>query len=308
MRIFLYIGFALLPLLLFGQSSRELKGDKLYEKGQFIKAINVYKQAWDETPDKILARKVAQCWHARNDLMEASRWYFKQLTFTDNQPSDYFDVIMCRILNKSFIKATELIDQMNQFFPGNRETEVYRAIVDLYEYELCTPDRAIDKKVDYCVELDGTENSNKGDSKVDYKWEFEDGAISTELKVRKCFKKSGEHIVEFSAITHSLHHKTKFDTTLIISFLEDPNFIITGSNNINQSIHLYAYNQTRHPNFHQMIWDTGDGHLYLGESVNHIFRKTGKQTITLYVLGKHENGDIYPIGCLKKPWNIIEGS
>ena len=296
----------LFGLVAHGQLKEERRGDAAYTSEKYLRAVSSYKEAYKLEPSYTLAKKIAESYHAGGYSKEAANWYFEILHHPNQTPVDYYKLINLLILNKEFVEAQEFIDLVVLFYPEEETKKpLYTALKNLYQYNECSPITAYSKKVNYCANLNAEGLTDNPNNNINYYWTFENGDIINGSSTRYCYKTPGIHKVKFTSVKKTLGNTTTFDTTITLNFFDDPDFEIAVANRKRPNeVNLYAYNFRNTDNFYEVVWDTGDGHLYFGESVQHKFSKKGKQTIRMYILGKSQFGEIYPIGCLKKSWTL----
>jgi len=293
-------------LVVKAQLSEERRGDSYFSSNKYLRAVSSYKDAYEIANSYVLAKKIAESYHAAGYLKEAANWYFQVLHFPEQTPRDYYKLINTYIITGEYQEAKRFFDFIPLFFPEEDKEPLYTALINLFQYNECNPRNATDKKVNYCVNLSAKgiiENNPK--SNTSYFWTFENTERINGIEARYCYKTPGVKQATFSSIKTSLETVTRFDTVITLNFFDQPNFEIASTNRRHpEEVNFYAYNFLNTENFYAIVWDTGDGHLYFGESVQHRFNKVGKYNVKMYILGKSQFGDIYPIGCLSKTWTL----
>ena len=307
MRYTLILISLFISLIVQAQLSEERRGDSYFSSGKYLRAVSAYKDAYKIDNSYTIAKKIAESYHAGGYLKETANWYFQVLHYPEQTPRDYYRLINTYIINNEFKEAQRFLDYLALFFPETEDkTTLYNALIKLFKYNECTPKSATDKKVNYCVNLSAKGIVENGPtSNTSYFWTFENKDRISGIEARYCYSTPGVKKAVFTSIKTSLQTTTRFDTIIELNFFEQPNFEIANSNRKRpEEVNLYAYNFLNTANFYAIVWDTGDGHLYFGESVQHRFNKIGKYNVKMYILGKSQFGEIYSIGCLSKTWTL----
>ncbi len=176
------------------------------------------------------------------------------------------------------------------YFASNRSGQD-----DIYEFNTpapdCTPTKVV--KDNFCYTF--FENGPfKADSlPLIYVWDFGDGQTARGLEADHCFASPGKYKIElnvtdtltneklFSVATYNLELKETrqiwFDTPDTLGTEE----VVT----MNAALQGFD-NQPEGPLFY---WDMGDGTRYIGETLSHLYRRTGKYRIVCSTkIGKNE--------------------
>ena len=308
MRLFtLLTYFTLGSFLLHGQVDRLIrKGDKELEDYKYNSALLNYMLAYEDTMAYDLAGKIADAYFYLQSFEKAEEWYFRRLGYLDQSQEDYMNYIKCLLANLKYRRAEEATVLMEEYFPESEKVKMFSHWVETRIYDPCMADYAKDDKISFCIELNAGPSRDPGNPDMEFLWQLENGQTYRGDKMKHCFRSPGNHRIMLMAVDSSLNVRRTSDTTLVVSFLSEADFVIAGSRQKNEEVKFYAYNLMDHPQYYGMAWEFGDGDVKFGEGVNHQFRKRGSYYIHLLVFGQQENGDIYTIGCLSKIWNVVD--
>lgn len=163
-----FILVALLAVLLTGpvhaqeQLSKRAQADRLFERYEYFKSLNLYLDLADaDNPDIKVIERVADCYRLMNNYEQAEQWYSRIVTYNSIRPVDNYYYAEALLRNKKFDKAKE---QYKLYFAKNGTKENL-------DFKLAACDSAalwIKHPGDYKVSIEKKLNSANADWGVTY--------------------------------------------------------------------------------------------------------------------------------------------
>lgn len=123
-RIFLFSVFVICFLSFsFGQTSVYTKANKFYENGQYYKAVDMLRDAYNKVTDKDLKSEivfqVADCYRLTSQSRKAEMWFKKTIQKKYNNPKIYLYYADALKMNEKFDKAIEAYKNYKKLVPND---------------------------------------------------------------------------------------------------------------------------------------------------------------------------------------------
>jgi uncharacterized protein YkwD/PKD repeat protein len=119
-------------------------------------------------------------------------------------------------------------------------------------------------------------NQSGGQPPQTYRWDFGDGATSTEVNPAHQYSSAGNYVVRLQV--ESEHGAAETSQTVSVGARPVLDIVIDSSAATGQTIYGQAYSDD---SVSRLQWDMGDGRQYVGESVEHVYFRAGDFFVTL---------------------------
>lgn len=112
----------MLPLVVWGQSSKMLKGDEFYEAGGYSEALVLYRNNLETVPKDQLGDylfKVAECYRRTGNVRQAELWYKKAIMRDCSDPRAHLYYAQALLTNESYDLAKEEFQAYKELSPND---------------------------------------------------------------------------------------------------------------------------------------------------------------------------------------------
>lgn len=171
----------------------------------------------------------------------------------------------------------------------NRSHDIFSFSSTLPEFSSCSEM----KENNYCYIFQEEGTIDLDSTTLQYEWDLGDGTKIKGLKVRHCFDRPGQYLIQLNVID-TLTGEIYFGEATYDFVLEDiqqpyitspdtamvfEELIFDGSETFLKNVVIQRY-----------VWDFGDGYKKIGEQVQHVFKKPGTYHVKLGVESKTNDG------------------
>lgn len=122
---YILVGFLTLcclqPLQAQEQLSKRTQADRLFERYEYFKSLNIYLELADaNNPEMAVVERVADCYRLMNNYEQAEQWYGRIVAYKGAHPVDHYFYAEALLRNKKLDKAKE---QYKLYFAQNGTKE-----------------------------------------------------------------------------------------------------------------------------------------------------------------------------------------
>ncbi len=306
MRACLLAILMLLGVWSFAQDKYIKDGDRLTERQEFLDALEKYQISYFYNADYISTQRIAQTYFKLQRFDDAINWYSQTVKNREATWQDFYWLAKSAIVERKFDVALNAITRAIGRNGNSRELQLVKMHIEKLSERNSVPERAKDKSVDFCIDINLPSDPQQVGSQIQYEWYFDDGTFKKGNQVEHCFERGGKHTVKLTSIDNSFGVLTKNDTVVELYFYDETNFSIEGIGWVNSAVKYDASNTVDESIVAGFLWETGDGNILMDNPSTFKYIKPGQYKVKLTIFFKDSNGTISHGGSISKTWMVVK--
>lgn len=247
-----------------------------FKNQNYSKAITLARPLFEKKQDSTAARILAYAYLYQENT-DSSLFFFRNME-ESNVPVNNNMLAKTLQISGSYEEASIYYEKA-----GNEAGKLYCSLAKNQNLQ-CIP-KATEQTV--CYEFDATESIDPDRNDLIFQWEMGDGTSVSGAKVEHCYTTSGSYDVVFSVydpvadkVEIPSENNLGMPNPYTINIPKDLGIDLTGGGKVGKSTTFQLDGEGKAGM--QYLWEMGDGTIYSGEQVDHIYNTPGSYGIKVY--------------------------